>query len=84
MGKVIDGMYVTNGTYAYLSMLNGDAYAKKFGGVSGNDPDWFKLTIRKWYNGILANDSVTFYLADYIDLQIIRKTISLKTGIGLI
>ena len=65
LGKVIDGMYVTNGTYAYLSMLNGDAYAKKFGGVSGNDPDWFKLTIRKWYNGILANDSVTFYLADY-------------------
>jgi hypothetical protein len=26
-------------------MLNGDSFAKKFGGASGNDPDFFKLTI---------------------------------------
>jgi hypothetical protein len=64
-GKMVDGFFLTNGAYAYYSMLNGDAYAKKFGGASGNDPDWFKLTIKKWINGTIANDSVDFYLADF-------------------
>ena len=64
-GKIVSGFYATNGTYSALSMKNGDSYAKKFGGTTGNDPDWFKLTIRKWYNGILTSDSVDFYLADY-------------------
>ena len=35
---------VTNTTYAALSMQDGDAFAKKFGGVSGNDPDFFSAT----------------------------------------
>ncbi|MEA3505737.1 MAG: DUF4465 domain-containing protein [Bacteroidota bacterium] len=64
-GEIISGFYVTNNTYAALSMLNGDPYAKKFGGEDGNDPDWFKLTIR----GIDAegnySDSLDFFLADY-------------------
>ena len=34
------GMWVTNSTYAYLSIKDGDSMAKKF--VAG---DWFKLTI---------------------------------------
>lgn len=38
-GAVIPGFYVTNSAYAYTSMLNGDAYAKKFA-----QGDWFKLT----------------------------------------
>jgi hypothetical protein len=64
--RVVDGFYITNSTYAYLSMLNGNDYpAKKFGGATGNDPDWFKLTIRGYSNGQLNNDSVEFYLADY-------------------
>ena len=42
---IVDGLYVTNNNYAYYSMLNGDAYAKKFGGVSGDETDWFLLTI---------------------------------------
>ena len=29
----VSGVYITNTTYAALSMLNGDAFAKKFGGV---------------------------------------------------
>ena len=33
---------VTNTTYAALSMTNGDGFSKKFGGVSGNDPDFFR------------------------------------------
>ncbi|MCB0538182.1 MAG: DUF4465 domain-containing protein [Bacteroidetes bacterium] len=60
-----ESMYVNNNTYAYLSMKNGDAYAKKFGGASGNDPDFFLLTIKKYKNGTLGADSVNFYLADF-------------------
>ena len=60
----LSGFYVTNNTYAYLSMLNGDAYAKKFGGTTGDDPDWFKLTIKGYNNGTFT-DSVEFYLADF-------------------
>lgn len=62
---IVKGCYITNGTYATLSMEQGDAFAKKFGGNSGNDSDWFKLTVRKWYGGVKPNDSVEFYLADY-------------------
>lgn len=64
-GKQMAGFYVTNSTYAFLSMKNGDMFAKKFGGVSGNDPDWFKLKVQKYFGGVLTNDSVTFYLADF-------------------
>lgn len=60
----ISGMYVTNTTYAYLSMRDGDAYAKQFGGTSGDDADWFKLTINGSSGGVSAG-SVDFYLADY-------------------
>ncbi len=62
---VVGGLYVTNTNYAYYSMLNGDAFAKKFGGQSGNDRDWFVLTITgKNANGA-ATGKVDFYLADY-------------------
>lgn len=64
-GKVVSGIYVTNSTYAHISMRDGDSFAKKFGGSSGNDPDWFKLTIKGYSGGILTSDSVEFYLADY-------------------
>lgn len=64
-GKVVNGFYVTNSTYAALSMQDGDSFAKKFGGTSGDDPDWFKLTVKKWLGGVMTNDSVVFYLADY-------------------
>lgn len=57
-------MDVTNSTYAYLAMLNGDEYSKKFGGASGNDPDWFLLTI-DGYNGTVKTGTVEFYLADF-------------------
>lgn len=65
-GKQMDGMYVTNGTFATLSMQQGDQFAKKFGGTTGNDPDWFKLKITKYLGGSLqVNDTVVFYLADF-------------------
>ncbi len=73
IGKVVNGFYVTNGTYAALSMKNGDQFAKKFGSLTNangdvdgtNGEDWFKLTVKKWLNGVLTNDSVDFYLADF-------------------
>jgi hypothetical protein len=60
-----NGFYITNSTYAYNSMRDGDAFSKKFGGITGNDADWFKLVIRRYMSGQLANDSVEFYLADF-------------------
>jgi len=63
-GSVVEGFYVTNNTYAYISMRDGDTYAKKFGGDDGNDPDWFKLTVYGYLNGIFTGEA-GFYLADY-------------------
>ncbi len=56
---------VTNTTYAALSMLNGDSFAKKFGGADGTDPDWFRLTIEGWDEDDQSLGQVEFYLADY-------------------
>lgn len=64
-GGAVDGMYITNSTYAALSMLNGDMFTKKFGGETGDDPDYFLLTVKKYLGGELSTDSVDFYLADY-------------------
>lgn len=61
----IKGLYVTNSTFAGLSMKNGDAFAKKFGGSTGNDPDFFALVVKGWKNGLKKSDSVQFYLADF-------------------
>lgn len=58
-------MQVTNTTYAALSMLNGDTFAKKFGGTSGNDPDFFLLTIKGLDAANQQTGSIDFYLADY-------------------
>jgi hypothetical protein len=73
IGKTPMGLYVTNSTYAYKSMRNGDMFAKKFGDTTGTHcgcaqgtyPDWFKLTIRKYFGGVMTNDSLEVYLADY-------------------
>lgn len=65
MGAPVAGFYVNNSTYAYLSMQDGDSAAKKFGGESGDDEDYFLLTIKGYLNGSLKTESVDFYLADY-------------------
>jgi len=56
---------INNNTYAYLSMLDGDAFAKKFGGITGDDPDYFLLTIKGYEKGELLADTLNHYLADY-------------------
>jgi len=60
-GKVVAGFYINNNTYAYQSMLNGDAVAKKF---TSKDADWFMLRTYGYLNGNVT-DSVDFYLADF-------------------
>lgn len=64
-GGLVQGFYITNTTYAYLSMRDGDGFAKKFGGLTGDDADYLLLTIKKYKDGVLASDSVDFYLADF-------------------
>ena len=59
------GLYVTNSAYTYLSLKYGDGVGKKFGGAHNTDPDWFRLTVKGWYQGSLVADSVNFYLADF-------------------
>ncbi len=62
----IESALVTNTTYAALSMLHGDQFGKKFGGATGNDPDFFKLSAYGTdANGVPLPQSVDFYLADY-------------------
>ncbi len=73
LGKPVLGMYVTNSTYAYKSMEYGDSFAKKFGDTTGTHcacpqgsyPDWFKLTVNRYYHDTLFHDSVEVYLADF-------------------
>ena len=58
--------FITNTTYAALSMANGDGFAKQFGGASGDDADWLLLTITGYVGGGVTG-TVDFYLADFRD-----------------
>lgn len=64
---IVFGAYLTNATCSVLSMEQGDSAAKKFGGLSGADPDWLLLTIKGYYlaDSMTLSDSVLFYLADF-------------------
>jgi hypothetical protein len=64
-GQEISGLWLTNSTYAALSMRNGDAFAKQFGGATGDDPDFFRVTFIGVDKNGNKTDSVTSYLADY-------------------
>jgi len=57
--------YITNTTYAYLTMRDGYSPAKKFGGESGTDADWFLLTITGKDADGNTTGTVEFYLSDF-------------------
>lgn len=71
----VDGFYITNTTYAFKVVKNGNSFSRKFGDTTGTGsgttipqgsyPDFFKVTVRGYDNGVLKPDSVPFYLADY-------------------
>ena len=56
---------ITNTTYAALSMMNGDSFAKKFGGPTGDDPDFFRLDIEGFDAAGVSTGVVEFFLADF-------------------
>lgn len=63
--RTLLGARLANTTYAALSMRDGDAFAKAFGGVTGTDPDFLLLRILGYDAGGNSTGSVDFYLADY-------------------
>ncbi len=64
-GRRFQSLAISNTTYAALSMLNGDSFAKKFGGLSGDDPDFLLLSITGKDESGVDIGVVDFYLADY-------------------
>lgn len=64
-GRLLTGAFVTNATYTYLSMLEGDDFAKQFGGTDGSDPDWFLVTFTGYDGKGNETGTVEFYLADF-------------------
>lgn len=58
---------VSNAFYTTVVMRDGDGLNNipKFGGISGNDSDWFKIVFKKYLGGVLYSDSVEHYLAEY-------------------
>lgn len=63
--QIVEGMQITNSTFAFLSMRDGDSFAKRFGGATGDDPDFFLLTIQGFLAGDTIDTAIEFYLADY-------------------
>ena len=66
--NLLSAIQVTNSTYAAISMRDGDSFAKKFGGSTGNDPDFFRA-ILTGFDAIDASGeeigSVSVNLADF-------------------
>ncbi len=66
--RQLQSVFVTNTAYATFSMQDGDQFAKKFGGVNGDDPDFFSVRF-EGYSGLngtgALTGSVDFLLADY-------------------
>ena len=56
--------YVANSTYAALVMRDGNQFSKRFGGVSGADPDFLSVTFTGYAGGGVT-DSLTVFLGDY-------------------
>jgi hypothetical protein len=81
------GVALTNTTYATLSMRDGDGFAKKFGGASGTDPDYFLLTITGRDASNAITGSVEFALADYRfaddALDYIVTAVDVRRSLGL-
>lgn len=65
MPEKVTRIAVANTTNAYLAMLNGSPFSKKFGGESGSDPDWFKVILTGVNAEGEAVGSVEVFLADY-------------------
>ena len=68
LGSVLVSADVTNTTYAARSMAVGDSFAKKFGGATGNDADFFRVTFTGFSGTGLTGSTIgsrTVTLADF-------------------
>jgi len=63
--SVVDFAWFANTTYGYYAVRDGSDFSKKFGGDTGDDEDWFLLTITGKNAAGAATGPVNFYLADY-------------------
>ena len=63
--QTVLGAEFTNTTYAALSMRDGDAFAKQFGGATGDDPDFLRLLIEGIDDLGESTGFVELMLADY-------------------
>jgi hypothetical protein len=71
----VSGFFITNTTFAWKAIKQGNMFSRKFGDTTGtgsgtsiaqgNYPDWFLLKVVGYRNGVAANDTVKYYLADY-------------------
>jgi hypothetical protein len=56
---------ICNTVYTYHTIKNGNQFSKKFGGETGNDPDWFKLIITAINTDGIAIGKGEIFLADF-------------------
>ena len=61
MGHPVKGCRITNSTYAFASMRDGDFFARKF-----HNGDWFMVVAKGYYHGVKKADSVGMYLANFL------------------
>ena len=61
----VTGCYITNNLWAYQDVLEGSMGQTPFGGLTGDDPDWFKLTATGKNASGQTIGTLDFYLADY-------------------
>ena len=66
VGRSVESLWITNTTYTAFTILDGNSFSKAFGGASGNDPDWFKVTAYGVdASGAVLEGAAEFYLADF-------------------
>jgi hypothetical protein len=88
--QIVLGAEFTNTTYAALSMRNGDAFAKQFGGATGDDPDFFRLVIEGVDSLGGSTGIIEFMLADYrfadgsLDFILDEWILLDLTGLGIV
>ena len=56
---------ITNTTFTFLSILEGDQFADPFGGDDGTDPDFFSVNINGFDSAGIATGSIEYFLADF-------------------
>ena len=61
----VTGCYVTNNLWTYQDILQGGYGEPPYGGPTGNDPDWFKVTATGKNASGQTVGTLDFYLADF-------------------